>query len=207
MNEGETTTDVSTDAGAAQQVDQAVSAADTQDAVPQQGIGEQAPQDGPSKDWFGAPTDGYTSDGINMPEGYELDQNVAENLAGVCQEMGLSQKAFSQIVNKMTPVLEAQQTAAVEQFRQNNLKAFYADKQIGGANAKATLEQANKAYMNLVPEGLQDIFKRSGLNTHPEMIRMFHSISQRLSDDKVVRGGRASEAPSLANFFNNSKMN
>ena len=60
MNEGETTTDVSTDAGAAQQVDQAVSAADTQDAVPQQGIGEQAPQDGPSKDWFGAPTDGYT---------------------------------------------------------------------------------------------------------------------------------------------------
>lgn len=206
MNEGETTTDVSAGIGESQQVDQAAEAADAQ-SIPQQGIGEEAPSEGPSKDWFGAPGDGYSADGIELPDGYELDDTVAENLAGVCQKMGLSQRAFSEIVNKMTPVLEARQNAAVEQFRENNLKAFYADKQLGGANAKATIEAANKAYMNLVPEGLQDIFKRSGLNTHPDMIRMFHSISQRMSDDKVVRGGRASEAPSLANFFNNSKMN
>ena len=180
----------------------------TADAAPSQGIGEEAPQDGPSKDWFGAPADGYTSDGIEMPEGYELDSNVAENLAGVCHKMGLSQKAFSQIVNEMTPVLEQQQQAAIESFKEANLKAFYEDKELGGVKAKETIESANKAYTSLVPKGLQDIFQRTGLNTHPDMIRMFHSISQKMSDDSVVRGGRsAAERPSLANFFNNSKMN
>lgn len=194
--------------GGAPAPDQATETGGLADSPPAQGIGEEAPQDGPSKDWFGAPADGYTSDGIEMPEGYELDSKVAENLAGVCHEMGLSQKAFSQIVNKMTPVLEQQQQAAIESFKEANLKAFYEDKELGGVKAKETIESANKAYTSLVPKGLQDIFRQTGLNTHPDMIRMFHSISQKMSDDSVVRGGRsAAERPSLANFFNNSKMN
>ena len=194
--------------GGAPAPDPAPAAEGLADAAPSQGIGENAPQDGPSKDWYGAPTGGYTSDGIEMPEGFELNETVAQNLAGVCQEMGLSQKAFSQIVNKMTPVLEEQQQAAVQGFREANLKAFYEDKELGGARAKETIASANKAYTSLVPQGLQDIFRQTGLNTHPDMIRMFHSISQKMSDDTVLRGGRsAAERPNLANFFNNSKMN
>ena len=161
---------------------------------------------GAGQDWVGAPDSGYTDEGIEMPEGLELDETVANELAGACQEMGLSQKAFTHIINKMTPVLEQQQASAVESFKQENLKAFVADKELGGARAKETIALANKAYQNLVPEELQEIFNRSGLNTHPAMIKMFHSLAKTMSDDTVVRGGQAS-GNDLANFFKNSKMN
>lgn len=157
-------------------------------------------------DWVGAPDDGYTDEGIEMPEGYELDENVAGSLAEACHEMGLSQKAFSNIITKMTPVLEKQQADAIQAFKSENYKAFLADKELGGSRARESLETANAAYKNLVPQDLQDIFARTGLNTHPAMIKMFHSLAKSMSDDTVVRGGRAG-GESLANFFNNSKMN
>lgn len=159
-----------------------------------------------ANDWGGVPEGGYNLDGIDMPEGYVLDDMVAENLSGICKEMGLSQKAFANIVNKMTPVLEAQQDHMVEQFKQDNLKAFRADKELGGPRAQQTLSAANSAYQKLVPEDLQDLFMRSGLNTHPSMIKLFYNLSKSLGDDSVFRGGRSS-TNSLANFFNNSKMN
>lgn len=157
-------------------------------------------------DWTGAPDNGYTDEGIEMPEGYELDENVAGSLAEACHEMGLSQKAFSNIITKMTPVLEKQQADAIQAFKSENYKAFLADKELGGSRARESLETANAAYKNLVPQDLQDIFARTGLNTHPAMIKMFHSLAKSMSDDTVVRGGRAG-GESLANFFNNSKMN
>ena len=162
--------------------------------------------DGNGNEWGGVPEDGYSMDGIEMPEGYVLDDGVAESLSGICHEMGLSQKAFANIVNKMTPVLDAQQEQMVEQFKQDNLKAFRADKELGGPRAQQTINAANTAYQKLVPEDLQELFMRSGLNTHPSMIKLFYNLSKSLGDDSVFRGGRSS-TNSLANFFNNSKMN
>lgn len=161
-------------------------------------------------EWVGAPDEGtgYTSDGIQAPDGMEIDDNVAEALAGACAEMGLSQKSFANIINKVGPVLQQSQKAALKQFRSDNLNTFANDPELGGSKAQANIETAKKAYQKWCPADAQDILVKSGLDTHPGIIRMFYNIAQAMSDDTAPRGnGGASGEASLARFFNNSKMN
>ena len=52
---------------------------------------------------------------------------------------------------------------------------------------------ARKAYRMGASPALQDLLQKSGLDVHPEMVRMFRYFGSRLSEDKIVDGG---EAPS-----------
>ena len=162
----------------------------------------------PQNEWLGAPEKGYTADGFDLPEGYEVDDTTAEGLAGVCKDLGLSQKAFATIINRMTPVLEQAQREQVATIKQNNLRAFAADKELGGSKAKQTIAQARTAYEKYCPEECRQILNKLGLDAHPGMIKMFYQLSQLLSDDVTPRSaGGASNGYDLAKFFNNSKMN
>lgn len=166
------------------------------------------PQEPKPNEWLGAPEKGYTADGFDLPEGYEVDDTTAEGLAGVCKDLGLSQKAFATIVNRMTPVLEQAQREQLATIKQNNLKAFAADKELGGSRAKATIAQAKVAYEKYCPDDCRQILNQLGLDAHPGMIKMFYRLSQMLSDDMTPRSsGSVQNGYDLAKFFNNSKMN
>lgn len=182
------------------------------EAAPAGGLdGEAAPEKPeaapPVDEWKGAPEGDYTNEGIQLPEGYELDETTLGGLAKVCGEMGLSQKAFSTIVTQMTPVLAQAQEAQLEQFRQQNLQAFAKDPQLGGANLKQTMATANAAYKQYTTPALRELLASSGLNTHPDMIRLFHTLGKSLSDDAVVRGRPSGNRNPLAGFYDNSNMN
>lgn len=159
-------------------------------------------------EWLGAPEDSYTNEGIEVPEGAELNDDVCETLAGVCHEMGLSQKSFATIINKMSPVLQQAQEQALASFKSENLKAFAADKELGGAKAKQNLGIAAKAFQKYCPPEARELLVKTGLDTHPGIIKMFYQIAQSISDDVSPRGnGGGSRPDPLAAFFNNSKMN
>ena len=182
------------------------------EAAPAGGLdGEAAPEKPEAAplvdEWKGAPEGDYTNEGIQLPEGYELDETTLGGLAKVCGEMGLSQKAFSTIVTQMTPVLAQAQEAQLEQFRQQNLQAFAKDPQLGGANLKQTMATANAAYKQYTTPALRELLAGSGLNTHPDMIRLFHTLGKSLSDDAVVRGRPSGNRNPLAGFYDNSNMN
>lgn len=159
-------------------------------------------------EWLGAPEDSYTNEGIEVPEGAELNDDVCETLAGVCHEMGLSQKSFATIINKMSPVLQQAQEQALASFKSENLKAFAADKELGGAKAKQNLGIAAKAFQKYCPPEARELLVKTGLDTHPGIIKMFYQIAQSISDDVSPRGNGGGGRPDpLAAFFNNSKMN
>lgn len=160
----------------------------------------------PTNEWL-ADVSGYTDEGINMPDGMELDDKVAEALSGTCKKMGLSQKAFSTIINEVAPVLEAREKAALDEFRTANLEQFRRDPEIGGARARATMDVANKAYMRLCPEPARKLLEQTGLNCHPDLIRMFYQLGKQISADSAPRSGTGQSGDPLARFFNNSKMN
>lgn len=161
-----------------------------------------------ANEWLGAPEKGYSDQGFELPEGYEVDETTAEGLAGVCKDLGLSQKAFATIINRMTPVLEEAQNNQIQALKQANLKAFVADKELGGVRAKQTIAQAKLAYEKYCPAECREVLNRLGLDAHPGMIRMFYQLSQMLSDDISPRSSGASgNGYDLAKFFNNSKMN
>lgn len=165
-----------------------------------------APDDKPNE-WIGAPEGNYSDEGIDLPPGFTNDPTVMSGLAEVCGEMGLSQKSFATIVSRMTPVLAKAQDAEVQRFKEDNLKAAYGDKDLGGANWKSTMDTANAAYNKLTTPALREILERSGLNCHPDMIRLFHSLGKQLSDDAALRGRPSANRNPLAGFYDNSNMN
>lgn len=172
-------------------------------AIPPAQAGTNQPQ---ANEWIGD-VQSYTDDGITMPEGVELHDDVAEALSSTCKKMGLSQKAFSTIINDMVPVLEAREQAALNEFRQSNLEQFRNDPEIGGAKVHETMKVANKAYMSLCPEPARKLLEQTGLNCHPDLIRMFYQLGRQISADSAPRGGGTQGGDPLARFFNKSKMN
>lgn len=212
-------TTTTTDAGAAPaQVDAAAPAEGGLTSTPSAGLegseldatGEQpkaVPDDKPANEWIGAPEGNYSDEGVELPEGFTSDPTVMSGLAEVCGEMGLSQKSFATIVSRMTPVLAQAQEAEVARFKEDNLQAAFGDKELGGANWKTTMATANTAYTKFTTPALREILERSGLNCHPDMIRLFHTLGKQLSDDAAVRGRPSANRNPLAGFYDNSNMN
>lgn len=182
------------------------------DALAGLGEDETAPADEADADKggdvLGAPDGDYSTDGIETPEGVTLAPETMAELGNVCRELNLSQKAFTDIVAKMTPVLERQRAADVARVRAVFDEKLRADPEIGGANLKATMNAANKAYARFVDQETAALLKASGLNHHPGIIRMFKDINDQISDDAVVRGSRPSGKPDpFKALYPNSNMN
>lgn len=182
------------------------------DALAGLGEDETAPADeadaDKGADVLGAPDGDYSTDGIETPEGVTLAAETMAELGNVCRELNLSQKAFSDIVAKMTPVLERQRAADVARVRAVFDEKLRADPEIGGPKLKATMAAANKAYARFVDQETAALLKASGLNHHPGIIRMFKTINDQISDDAVVRGSRPSGKPDpFKALYPNSNMN
>lgn len=182
------------------------------DALAGLGEDETAPADeadaNKGADVLGAPEGDYSTDGIETPEGVTLAAETMAELGNVCRELNLSQKAFSDIVAKMTPVLERQRVADVARVRAAFDEKLRTDPEIGGPKLKATMAAANKAYARFVDQETAALLKASGLNHHPGIIRMFKVINDQISDDAVVRGSRPSGKPDpFKALYPNSNMN
>lgn len=165
-------------------------------------------EDNPFAESLGAPEGDYSTEGIELPEGMTLDEGTLQELGSVCREHGLSQKVFSSLVAKMSPVLEQRQAERLEGLRRQFLEDGRKDPEIGGARWKETMNSANAAYRKFANADAQKLLQATGLNCHPAIIRMFKTINAQISDDAVVRGRSVGpKKNSLANLYNNSTMN
>ena len=85
------------------------------------------------------------------------------------------------------------------------IKASQEDKEFGGSGFKANLGVAAKAYKEFATPELRQLLDQSGLGNHPEMIRLFYRIGQKVSQDTGVTGAGAPEPK--RRMFPNSNMN
>lgn len=224
--EGAAAVEGTTDVGAAQAATEPASAApvgaqglsgeDPEPSASAQGLtgeadegGEAGEGDGnPFAESLGAPEGDYSTEGIQLPEGMTIDEGTMQELGAVCREHGLSQKVFSSLVEKMSPVLEQRQAARLNDLRKQFLDEGRADPDIGGARWKETMTGATAAYRKFASKEAQALLQATGLNCHPAIIRMFRDINSQISDDAVVRGRSVGpKKNSLANLYNNSNMN
>lgn len=180
----------------------------TPNAQPEtEGLSAPAEEAKPVEEAIGAPEGDYSTEGIEMPEGVKLDEGAMSELGKVCRGLNLSQKAFTDIVTKMSPVLQARQQAQLEDLKARFIEAGRSDPELGGANWAATKTAASKAYAKFADAETRKVLEATGLNCHPGIIRMFKRIQDQISDDAVVRGRPSSKRDPLANFYNNSNMN
>lgn len=144
-----------------------------------------------------------TYEDFTMPEGVELDTELAGELQGIAKELNLPQAAAQKVADlgakmilKMSQAAEEANTQAVADWT----AATKADAEIGGSKLPATLASANKVLAKFASPELKTLLDQSGLGNNPELIRVFARIGAVLSEDTLDTGnGNAQPVRDAAN--------
>ena len=188
----ETQTDASTlaqgaaDQGQQQQAADRGSTADTE-TQSQAAEGEQGkdPQDD------GKPQGAPEKYEFATPEGMQFDDAVVGAFSEAAKDLNLSQEAAQKILDKVGPVMAAQQNEALQAASTEWAEASKTDKEFGGDKLNENLAVAKKAMDQFASPELRALLNESALGNNPEVIRMFYRVGKAISEDGFVVGGNA----------------
>lgn len=136
---------------------------------------------------------------FKLPEGVTLDTEVTTELADLSKEFGLSQENAQKVADlgvKLSQKWAAEQVKALEASGTEWAAATQSDAEIGGDKLDASLAAGQKALKELGTPELSKLLAQSRLGNHPEVIRFFARVGQRVSTDGFVAGGQG--APNTA---------
>jgi len=141
---------------------------------------------------------------FSTPEGVDsLDTDVLATFETTAKELDLSQDKAQSLIDAVAPRIAERQKEALQAQVQTWANEVAADPEIGGAKLDESVGLARKAYRMGASAELQSLLKASGLDVHPEMVRMFRYFGSRLSEDKVVEAGDAPAKNVAGDVFNN----
>lgn len=123
-------------------------------------------------------------------DGVQLATEVVDKFSEVAKELNLPQEAAQKVLDKVAPVIAAQQLAAVEAVNTKWIADVKADKEIGGEKLEANLAVAKKARDAFGTPELRTLLQETRLGNNPEVIRFFYKVGQAISEDKFVPGGK-----------------
>lgn len=125
---------------------------------------------------------------FKAPEGEAFDSEVLDVYAEVAKELNLPQESAQKVLDKVAPVLHAQQAQRLEQVRTAWAEETKADKAIGGDKLAENLAIAKKALSAFGSPELSKLLETTGLGNHPEVIRLLHKAGKAISEDSFVTG-------------------
>jgi hypothetical protein len=166
---------------------------------------QETPGDKPPADHPGKPADPPKPEGApetykaftipkDMPEGYVLDETVAGAFSEVAKELNLTQDNAQKVIDKLVPVLHAQEQAKTEQAHQGWLKALKADTDLGGSHLDTTVAAMAKVVRTFGDSDLQALLS-GPLGDHPAIARFLVRIEAGLKDAKLPGGGTPEKSP------------
>lgn len=138
---------------------------------------------------------------FKAPEGTELDASVIGAYSEVAKELNLSQESAQKVLDKVAPVMAAQQVEALKQANAGWLDATKSDKEVGGEQLDGNLAVAKKALDAFGTPELTKLLNDTGLGNHPEVIRVFYRAGKAISQDRMATGGAAQAPKSPANIL------
>lgn len=136
------------------------------------------------------PEDGvYDFSSLDLPQGMEIDQELAEMAGPRLAEANLSQRQANSVAEIFTDMRKQQ----IEDWHKVNSdwqQAVRTDKEIGGDNLKTAISHAEKFINHFGNDALRDYLTSSGGGNNPEIIRAFSRAGRMLAEDEP--SGRAS---------------
>lgn len=130
-----------------------------------------------------------------LPEGMELNKEVTEKFNSIAEKLNLSQKGASDLMALAVELTQQAQSNTQEAINQafeakkaEYIKALESDKEIGGFKLEETLTVANLAYEKFATKEVQDLLAESGLNAHPQVVKMFNNIGKQIKEDTIHDG-------------------
>lgn len=147
------------------------------------------------KELFGKP-ENYDYKEVKLPDGMELNKETTDKFNSIAEKLNLSQKGANDLMALAVELTQQTQTKLADAYAQafESRKAEFKealknDKEIGGAKLNETLKVANLAYEKFAPQEVQTLLTESGLNSHPQVVRMFHEIGKHLKEDTIHDAG------------------
>lgn len=128
------------------------------------------------------------------PDGMQFDDAVVGAFSEVAKDLNLSQEAAQKILDKVGPVMAAQQNEALQAASAEWAEASKTDKEFGGDKLNENLAVAKKAMDQFASPELRALLNESALGNNPEVIRMFYRVGKAISEDGFVVGGNAKNA-------------
>ena len=118
----------------------------------------------------------YDYSGVELPENYCYDENLLNEFNELASKYNLSQKSADSLMS-----MAEQQRQQTEEYKHELLN----DRELGGANFERTMKTANIAYTQFANDEVQALLAKTGLNCHPQIVRMFWNIGKRMQNDSV----------------------
>lgn len=127
-----------------------------------------------------------------MPDGFELNQEVAGEFEAYARELNLPQDKAQAVVNMGVKLMQAQQAnqaALVQQTQEQWRNEVVNDKEIGGQALAENLSYAAKVLDTFAPD-LRGVLDETGLGNHPAFVKAFVKIGKAISEDRLVGGAQ-----------------
>lgn len=132
-----------------------------------------------------------------FPEGYQTDAAVMGEFETVSRELGLTQEQAQKLADfgpKIAQLATAEQAKVVEAAKAEWLEAAKNDREFGGDKYDANLAISLRGLEAYGTPELSKLLHESGLERHPEVVRVFWRIGKTVSEDTVVTGARGEVA-------------
>jgi len=132
---------------------------------------------------------------LKAPEGF-TDTALLSAYTKQANELGLSQEAAQKLFDALPAQIGAGLQARIDESARVMAEAAKADAEFGGAKWDASKQTMARGMEALgVTPALRDILDRTGLGSHPDVIRVFYRAGLKLSPDKIVGTEPAGAAP------------
>lgn len=141
------------------------------------------------------PADKVPEDGkydLKMPDGVELDTELAEALGPEFKEFGLTNKQAQRLVDKYIEIQTKRGEERVKSWGETVQKwadDAKADKEIGGDKWDASVNNARRFIDTMGTPALKEFLNASGGGNHPELIRIFAKAGALIKEDDPALGG------------------
>ena len=139
---------------------------------------------------------------FKAPDGRSFDSEVIKAYGDVAKELNLPQEAAQKMLDKIGPVLQDRQSQQLSEIRNSWVSDSRADKEFGGEKLQENLAVARKALDSFGTDELRALLNESGLENHPEVIRLLYRAGRAISSDRYVSGATTGGKPATPKSFN-----
>lgn len=128
---------------------------------------------------------------FKMPDGMELDADVANKFVPLAQEMNLNQEQAQQLADFYAAEKARMVQAQVDGWEKTNaewVEQVHSDQEIGGEKLDESVGFANKALDKYGTPELKEALASTGAGNHPEFIRFMTRVGKAMSEDTIGVG-------------------
>ena len=123
---------------------------------------------------------------VELPEGFELDTALAEQATPVFKDLGLNQDQAAGLMNLFAEIRTNEMEAATSALTERQSGWRDAIKEEWGGDFDKNVAVASKAVVQFGGDELRSALEETGAGDHPAIIKFFHQVGSKLSEDAMV---------------------